>query len=252
MTLKPQTTCNEILEMILASVDEGKFLNHTSQVALDIFSEIDKLDSSDRDKGLELRAVLLHICGDLDSALRALDQRTHKNLTKNLNILTNYSRCAAAQELYAQLGDPRTGMFWVHTEFAQPIGAFRQVASFAREAERMHLVSGNADAASLSLEEIYMIDDVLNELGISDASAGKVMEVAGDVLAEHGFMFLGTGPEVAIINDGGEERAVHLTYRIAASATDAVSMYMKFVERLFYREIDMPDGFHISFGGSTS
>ncbi|MBG6223397.1 MULTISPECIES: hypothetical protein [unclassified Janthinobacterium] len=248
MTIKPQTTSNEILADLDAILEKGVMLNSSSPEALALFASIDKLEHADPDESLNLRALVLHLCNDLDSAITVLEQREHKDLLRNMVLLSNYSRCSAAQEIFASYCSPKSGNFWRCIPFAYPIGAFRQVAEFAREAERMQLQSKSA----ISLEGIYMIDEVLDDLGITDANAGRVMELAGRVLSEHGFMFLGPGPEVEIVNDGGERRAVHLTYRIAASATDAVSIYMKFIEQLFYREIDMPDGFHVSFGGATS
>ena len=223
-------------------------LDRNSPEALALFASVDKLEKANHDESLEIRALILHLCGDLDGALAALNQRESKNLLRDLVLLANYTRCSAAQKIFATCCAPTSGIFWNCSRFAYPIGAFRQLAEFAREAERMHLQSQEA----ASLEEIYMIDKVLSDLGITDADAGRIMELAGDVLAEHGFMFLGPSPELEIINHGGEQRTVHLTYRIAASATEAVGMYMKFIEQLFYREIDMPHGFHVSFGGSTA
>ncbi|OEZ69917.1 hypothetical protein JAB5_40850 [Janthinobacterium sp. HH103] len=252
MTIQPQTTCNEIRELIHTFVDKGKFLDRDSQVALEIFAEIDKLDNSNPDEGLELRAALLHICGDLNGAITALDQRTNKDLSSDLTILANYSRCEAAQALFAKCG-PTTGMFWSNVMYAKPAGAFHMAASFAREAERMHLQSTKSTCTSVySLEEIFMIDEVLDELGITDPSAGKIMEVAGRVLEQHGYMFLSAGPEIEIFGDRGEQRTINLTYRVAASSSDAINMYMDFIDGLFQRDLDMPIGFHVSFGGSNA
>lgn len=223
-------------------------LDRDSPTALAFFASIERLEKADHDEALEMRALVLHLCGDIDGAMTALGQREHKDLLRDLCILANYNQCSLGQKLFATACAPTTGDFWRGSRFAFPIGAFRKLAEFAREAERMHLQSQEA----ASLEEIYMIDEVLSDLGVTDEDAGRVMELAGDVLAQHGVMFLGPRPEIEIINHSGEQRTFHLTYRIAVSATDAVTMYMKFIEQLFYREIDMPHGFHISFGGSTA
>lgn len=252
MTIKPQTTSNEIHRMIIACGNEGRFLDRANKQALDIFAEIDKLDTSDRDRGLELRAILLHVCGDLDGALNALDQRKNKDLIRNLTILSNYCRCEAAQEIYSKISMPRDGRFWSTTVFAHAIGAFRKVASLAREAERMKLINSNIEADSLTLEEIFMIDEVITELGISDMQAGRVMETAGRVLEKHGYLFLGLGPEIEIFGEKGESRSLHLTYRLAASSTEAVKIYMDFIEVLYHHDLNMPMGFHVSFGGSCA
>ena len=223
-------------------------LDPNSYMASDFFARTEKLEKADPDESLEIRALILHLCGDLDGALVALGQRTHQNKLRDLVLLTNYSKCAAAQEIYTHFCSPRSGHFWSNVHFAWPIGAFHQIASFAREAEKMHLKSTKA----VDLEEIYMIDELLNELGVTDSDAAKVMGVAGSVLAAHGLMFMGSGPEVEIIGSHGEKRAVHLTYRLATTATEAVSTYLEFIEQLFHQELDMPPGFHISFGGCAA
>ena len=248
MTIKPQTTTNEILVELDSILESGVMLDRNSPAVLGLFASIDKLENADPDEAINLRALVLHICNDLDGALNALEQREHKDLLRNLVLLSNYSRCLLAQEIFANWCNPTSGNFWRSVAFAYPIGAFRKLAEFAREATRMKLQGKNV----ISLEEVFMIDEVLDELGITDTAAGRVMELAGEVLAEHGFMFIGPSPEVEVVDEGGGNRAVHLTYRISSNATDAVSMYMKFIEQLFYREIAMPDGFHVSFGGALS
>lgn len=246
MTTNPQTTSNEILAELDSILENGVMLDCNSPEVLDLLASIDRLENADPDEALNLRSLVLHICNDLDGALELLDQREHKDLLQNLILLGNYSRCSSAQKIFADCCSPKSGNFWRSVPFAYPIGAFRQLAEFAREAIRMKLQGKDVT----SLEEVFMIDEVLNDLGITDAAAGQVMELAGKVLAEHGYMFIGPRPEVELVDEGGGHRAVHLTYRIAASANDAVSMYMKFIEQLFYREISMPDGFHVSFGGA--
>lgn len=62
-------------------------------------------------------------------------------------------------------------------------------------------------------------------------------------------MFLGDGPKVDVFDLPGELRAVHLTYRLATTAADAVGIYMDFIKRLFDTERTIPRGMHISFEG---
>lgn len=245
MPIQPKTSGNDIQDSVNRFLEQGRLLSPDSEEVLAWMTEIQKLEHADPNEAAAVRAMVLHLSGDLTGALSVLDQAEHADPSDRLVMLCNYSKCAEGQKLYQKFCDPTTGNFTRNYHLAYGIGAFHQMATFAREARRIRL----AKIEQIELREIFMIDDLLTEFGVSDAAAGEVMETAGSVLTDNGLIFMGPGPAVDVLDVPGQLRTVHLTYRLAVSSSQAVDIYMEFITRLFEREQSIPDGLHISFEG---
>lgn len=244
MTIKPKTKNNDIQFKIDEISDLGMFVSSHDPRVLDINAEIASLHLVDRQAALRLQALMRHLTGDLDGALSVLDKVDLYDPQLELVLYSNFNRCDRAQAIFAKYCGPRNGNFISTAYFASVNGAFHKAAEFAHEALSMQLT----ELESLPLEQIFMIDKILTEFGVSDAQVGAILEVAGEVLQEHRLLFVGNGPEVEAFDIPGELRAVHMTYRLAVTASEAVSIYLEFIEKLFHRDMELPKGFHVSFG----
>lgn len=245
MSIQPKTKRSELLVQINNLLLPGKFVDLESPDVSSIMDEIDRLYIADQDSALWARALMLHLAGDMAGALAVLDQCRTCEPMQRLVLLSNYSRCREAQVLYEAHCGPDSGHFTAGVVFGRVAGAFHKLAEFSRRAERMCL--SNLDG--IRLEEIYMVDQLLTEMGVTDEVSGDLMETAGAVLEEHGLMFRGSGPEIDVFDLPGELRTVHLTYRLSTTGAEAVAIYMDFINRLFNTQRTIPQGMHISFEG---
>lgn len=247
MTIKAQTTSNELLDRIGDVLERGLIVSPAAPEIVALFDEIDKLDNADHAAAVEMRALLLHITGDLNGALAVLDQCQQCDPLSKLVVLSNYSKCAEARKIYAKFCAPSGGFFTLTVHFARAIGAFRLLAEFARQAQQMKL----SNLKKINLEEIFMVDHILATFGVSDEITGDLMETAGSVLADHGLMFVGESPEIDVFDIPGEFRAVQVTYHVPAGPKEVSDIYLEFIERLLERDQSIPRGFHISFEGQV-
>lgn len=245
MAIKPQTTAWEIGESIDNLILPGVLLPENDPRIVEIHDLLDHLAQSDLDKSMQLRALLVHMTGDLARAMAIDDQRQAGDPINRLVILSNYSHCMEAQALYKEHCRPDGGLFTSTVFYAIACGAFHTLANFARRARDLRFDK----LESIDWEKFYMVDKLLTEFGISDEDSGKLMATAGAVLIDHGYMFLGESPHFDVIDVPGELRAVHVTYRIAATAASAVNIYLDFIARLMDKGQTIPPGLHISFEG---
>lgn len=245
MAITPQTTAKEIGEALNNLIDPGLIVPVDSPQVIAILDALDQLAIVDKDRSLSMRALVVHMTGDLPGALAINDKCQGGDPINRLVILSNYSQAQESRELYREHCGPHTGYFTSTISYGIAAGAFHTIARFARDAERMHLDK----VEKIGLEKIYMIDDLLSDFGISDEESGQLIETAGSILIEHGLMFLGTGPQIDVIDVPGELRTLHLTYRIATTATKAIEIYLEFIARLMNKGQTIPPGLHISFEG---
>lgn len=245
MTIRPQTTGNQIFEQIVALLEPGKILSAEDPRVLEVMHEINRLANADADSALEMRALALHLVGDLDGALDSLAKCKLRKPDGELALIVNYLRCVRAQELYAKKGGPRTGLFTSMAKYGYACGAFRTMASFLREAESMHL----SNLSTIPKDQIIAIDKMMGEFGIEDTHTANVLEIAGRVLEANGLMFYGSGPDVEIYDIPDELRAIHLTYNLSVSSQQAVAISMQFVNHLIDNDISIPQGLHVMFSG---
>jgi len=245
MTIRPQTTGNQVFEQIVALLEPGKILSADDPRMLAVMHEIDRLANADQDSALQMRALALHLVGDLDGALDSLAKCEIRRPDDDLALIVNYLRCLHAQEVYARKGSPRTGFFTSMAKYGYACGAFRTMASFLREAESMHL----SNLSTIPKEQIFAIDRMMNEFGIEDIHTANVLEIAGRVLESNGLMFYGNGPDVEVYDVPDELRAVHLTYHLSVSSQEAVAISMQFVDQLIANDISIPQGLHVMFSG---
>lgn len=245
MTIRPQTTGNQIFEQIVALLEPGKILSADDPRILEVMHEIDRLANADVGSALEMRALALHLVGDLDGALDCFSKSDRYNPDGELALIANYLRCIRAHELYAKNGGPRTGFFTSMAKYGYACGAFRTMASFLREAESMNL----SNLSSIPKDQIRAIDSLMDEFEIDDTHTANVLEIAGRVLEANGLMFYGSGPDVEVYDIPDELRAIHLTYHLSVSSQRAVEISMQFVDYLIANDVSIPQGMHVMFSG---
>jgi len=245
MAIKPQTTAQEIQTALNALIEPGRFVPRDSEQVVSLLDSLDQLAKVDEDTAHALRALVIHMTGDFDGALAIDEQRQGNDPINRLVILSNYGRAAEARDLYIKHCGPHGGFFTRTVSYGIACGAFHAIADFARLAQKMHIDKLD----QIGLDKILMSDKLLTEFGISDEESGRLMETAGTVLVDHGFMFLGDGPQIDVIDVPGELQTVHVTYRIATTASSAIDIYMDFIARLMDKGQTIPSGMHISFEG---
>lgn len=245
MTIKLQTVAPEIRKVLDPIIDAGVLLPFDGEVMQGIMRTIEQLGRVQRDDSLWLRAQALQMTGDIEGALKSVAECKKFDPLNRIILLLNHGRCSEAQELYIEACAPESGRFSESLLMGIGSGAFHKIAEFGRRAEEIRLKG----LESVDLERFYMADKMLTEFGIEDQVAADLMGTAGTVMIEHGLIFLGEGPHVEVIDVPGELRSVHLTYRLAATASRAVEIYLAFIDRLLDSGKTIPNGFHISFEG---
>jgi hypothetical protein len=248
MAIQVQTKENDIKSKLGSIVEAGRIIASDDVRVIELLEQIEQLKKADKDAAAVLEAFLLHMTGDLDQALSALDQTSTGMPQERLKLLANYSLCSKAQILFAKYGEPSKGEFSSLYFCGIASGAIHQLAAFGREAQKMKLTN----LEKLPIDEINMSDCLLTELKIDDKLVGRLMETAGEVLREHGLLFYGRSPSLEYFDVPEEIRAVHCTYRIPVSSDSAVDLYLKFLDRLEEKNMELPQGFHIAFSGANA
>lgn len=248
MNLVPQTVANEIFEQITKLMEQHRFASVDSNEVQSILREIDKLGTAQVVEAARARAFLFGLIGDNSAALAHLRDLKMPEFvsTDEIGLMANMARCVDAQSLYSKYAGPSTGKFTSNFQRGLSCGAIRQVASFLRDAKRMSLTN----LEGVPMDMIESADKMLKEFEISDAQIGQLMDVVGSVLQDEQMFYIGTSPEIEVIDFPGVLRTTLVTYNLPTSADKAVDLYLDFIDRLGQMSLNIPSGLQINFSGA--
>ncbi|WP_041741476.1 hypothetical protein [Collimonas fungivorans] len=248
MNLVPKTILTELDEKIDKLIALHTFVSKDSADFISALREIDKVGIEQAPQATRLRAVLLAIAGENSLALKALRDLHLPEFVASceIGLMANMGLCLEAQPLYAKYSGPNTGNFTKDFELGLSCGAIRQVASFLQNAKKMSLTN----LESIPMDIIENAEKMLNEFEISDVQIGQLMDVVGSVLQDEKMFYIGTCPEIEVIDLPGVLRTTLLTYSLPTSSDRAVDLYLDFIDRLGQMSLNIPSGLQINFSGA--
>jgi hypothetical protein len=241
----PETVFGAVVTALISRQEQGRLINESSAEAVAYFDQIRKLKQANKDEALWALSLLYQLCGNAPAALDTLDRISDPQLNAGVQKFCVYANLGFADQAllaYRSLGSPESGIFTSLIPGGMAIGAFRTLATFIAQAQRMSL--SNMDGVPIGT--LQTAAALLERAEIYDEDVAAVLCVAGAILREHGLMYIGNADVEAFESVG----AVRLCYRLAITPMEAAYLYTCFLDRIVDCHVPMPAPLIVAFEGT--
>lgn len=193
-----------------------------------------------------LEGLLVGLAGDDQGAERLFDNAAANGgvaeaKTSRLSHYANRMYCRRAHEVGLELLDKRHGIpFRLIAHRVLMTGGFHAVAqAVERSQERSEVLQLTKD-----IEGARVAAEILDRLQIDDAYCVAVLDAFGEVIREHGLVWLDDFPALSGLMGVDDEYALMVNFSFAVSPAAAAEICWQFTDLLMQRNLDRP-GFYV-------
>jgi tetratricopeptide (TPR) repeat protein len=207
--------------------------------------ECEKLLKSDAQAAYLHLALVAQACGDLDDAeanLAKAERLGHSADVAGHKIIA-YGNLGYFSRAYAELEHVLApGDFSRFSYLAVSKIAVQCVMKFYRQSVDAHIeVSSEFPLALMQEAEEFMVRTRFND---SDIMA--LTDLAGRVMREHGLMFVGDAPQLAV-RSGKDGDLMHITYLLGTDVSEVAQANLELAQLVGESGVDVPESLLVSF-----
>ncbi|SPD65475.1 protein of unknown function [Cupriavidus taiwanensis] len=159
-------------------------------------------------------------------------------------VLINFGKFSESLEPFTRLIDP-TRTLGSHLSVGVANGGYKRYVAALDQCQKAMAM----DIHPVNEGQIRAVADIMDANGDTDEDIARAMDFAGDILREHGYLYLGVQHKVNPVRepvDGGHPY-FGMRIAVAVSEDEAFEMTCDYAERLAQSKVKIPSSLVLSF-----